>query len=80
MTSSTKNIRANPTYAEKFTLEKKVTEPVPEVDSMIIDISEEVENEINEYVEETNEDEKETDEIETIETADVSFFNFKRPN
>ena len=46
-----------------FTLEKKVPQPVPETESMTIDISEEVADEINEFVE--NEDGKESEEIET---------------
>jgi len=48
-----------------------VPQPVPETESMTIDISEEVADEINEFVE--NEDGKESEEIETIETAEVSF-------
>ena len=47
-------------------------QPVPETESMTIDISEEVADEINEFVE--NEEGKESEEIETIETAEVSFF------
>ena len=46
-------------------------QPVAETESMTIDISEEVADEINEFVE--NEEGKESEEIETIETAEVSF-------
>ena len=59
-----------------MTLQKKVPQPPPEAESMTIDISEEVEDEINELAEDTNETGKESEEIETIETAEVSLNRF----
>lgn len=56
-----------------MTLQKKVPQPPPEAESMTIDISEEVEDEIYELAEDTNETGKESEEIETIETAEVSY-------
>ena len=40
---------------------------------MTIDISEEVAEDIDEYIEGRNDEDKETDGIETIETAEVSY-------
>ena len=51
-----------------MTLQKKVPQPPLEAESMTIDISEEVADEIYELAEDTNETGKESEEIETIET------------
>ena len=59
-----------------MTLQKKVSQPPLEAESMTIDISEEVEDEIYELAEDTNETGKESEEIETIETAEVSLNRF----
>lgn len=52
-----------------MTLQKKIPQPPPEAESMTIDISEEVEDEINELAEDTNETGKESEEIETAEVS-----------
>lgn len=53
-------------------IKKALRSPAAEGESMTIDISEEVAEDIDEYIEGRNDEDKETDGIETIETAEVS--------